>query len=167
MNFVLAGLILAACALLAWRRARISPVQRGTNRWGRVAISSLSFAIGMTILTIPPLIQGVGSVAVLLPVAIVACILFGLVAFFLISVIEFILWRAWASRSRGWLLAAPAIFAAAFMPLPVAVAFAAGPGLSVLFGWELLQFLCISTGAGFIWWSHLPPLQAEVGPVFE
>ena len=41
-----------------------------------------------------------------LVVALVVGVVSGLAAFFLISLIEFVLWRARALRSRGWLLAA-------------------------------------------------------------
>jgi hypothetical protein len=168
ISYALAALILAACAVLAWRRSRFSPAQEGQHRWRRVAISSGSFAAAVAIMMLLPANEGAnGSLSMVLAISMFAFILCGVAAFLVISLIELAVWRARASRSRVWLIAAPLIFAVAFTGLGVVPGLALGQGFSGVLGWDLLQFLALSTGAGLIWWSHLPTLPAEVGQVFE
>jgi hypothetical protein len=91
----------------------------------------------------------------------------GIVAFLLVALIEIATARAHASRSRGWLIAAPAIFALAFILPLVIVTLGFGPGPGEVLTWDLLQLLALSIGAGLVWWSYLPVIPAEVAPLFE
>src|SRR5215210_7280801 len=130
MSYVLAAVILVACAVLAWRRSTSPPAQGGQNRWGSVAISSLTFAASLAMLMFLPSSRGFGfSIAMVLVVTMIGFLMFGIVAFFLVSLIELATWRVRASRSHGWLIAAPCIFALTFILPFVVIGLVIGPGL--------------------------------------
>ena len=168
LSYVVAALILAICAMLAWRRRRASPAQREHSRWERTAIASLPFAAAMVILMMLPSSVGEDEpIALLAGVALVGFLLFGLVAFVVIAMIELALRRAHLSRSGGWLVAAPPIFAAAFTLLCAGVSLALGRDFSEELRWDVLQLPAITAGSGLIWWSCLPARPAEVGRLFE
>jgi hypothetical protein len=168
LSYVVAALVLASCAMLAWRRRRPSPAQREHGRWERTAVGSLPFAAAMATLMMLPSSVGEGEpVALLVGVAMVGFLLSGLVAFVVIAMIELTLRRAHLSRSRRWLIAAPPIFAVAFTLLLAGVSLSFGQDLSEPLRWDMLQLPAITTGSALIWWSCLPARPSEVGRLFE
>lgn len=164
-SYVLAVLMLAVFALLAWRRRRYSPAQRPQGRWSRAAISSLFFAGSVSILTVSEnLGDPIGS---LLGITVIGFILFAAAAFLMIAVIEFAIWRARASRTKRWLFGAPLLFSVACAILLVATSLGLGMEFSEAIGWDLVQFFAIAVGVSFIWWSYLPTRPTEVSRLFE
>jgi hypothetical protein len=167
LPYVLAALILIACALVAWRRGRLVPAGSRPNRWERVAISSLAFAVAMAILMTAENLDEEQSIALTWGGAILGSFLFALVAMIPIGMIDLVASRARPSRSRRWLILAPSAFAAVFVVLFLAVNFAMGLAFIDGLNWDVLQLIAISAGAGLIWWSYLPARPSGVGHVFE
>jgi len=162
--------VVAALAALAGgyafarRRAFYQPRDPANERTDRIWHSAALFtiaaiAIALLLIHIPTVIGFLlvyGSI-------------FGVAGLLLIIVIDLIVVKPLeAKRTKGWMIAAPAIFAFVFLGfLLVPLAAWSGAGGAALLWTGALSLLGDAAAAGFVWWAYLPLEAADIRRTFE
>lgn len=158
---------LAASYAYARRRALYQPRDPSNERTDRVWHSASLFALAVVVpIVIALLILGVPYLIFLTLIA--ACI-FGVVGLVLIIVIDLVVVKPLeAKRTRGWMTAAPFIFALVFFGFLLLPLFAwTGAAAADMLGLGPLSILGDAAAAGLVWWAYLPLDEAGLRRTFE
>jgi hypothetical protein len=151
----------------ARRRAFYQPPDLTNERTDRVWHSASLFAVATIVpLTLALLLAGapgaLGFALILGPVV-------GAVGLILIIVIDLIVVKPLeAKRTRGWMIAAPFIFALAFLgALLLPIVAWTGVEITALLTVAPLCILGDAAAAGLFWWAYLPLDRADLRRTFE
>jgi hypothetical protein len=157
---------LAGSYAYARRRAHYQPRDLSNERTDRIWHSASLFAVATVVpVLIGMLIYGAPGV---LTVALIALPVVGVVALILIIVIDLVVVKPLeAKRTRGWMIAAPAMFALVFLGVVVLPLLAwSGVGAAAL-DIGTLGILGNAAATGLFWWAYLPLDATDLRRTFE